>query len=262
MSESHRTVEALERSGRSEHLRRGTDSPSQPATHPGQSAARSAILVSETLDVSAPASGVPAYSASGGMLPSAPGTFSLASDGNVFPERRSGSGHPRGERRAGDATSIVGALQNKGSIALRVYGASMLPWVRPGDIALVRSATPDTVRCGDIILFQRNARLFVHRLVEKRGALGALRFLAKGDAQASADGFVGQEEILGRVVRLYRGGRPIDLDSPGQLVLGLLISQISRHSRLGHSFARVAAAVTRPARRLLHALRPPNAPVC
>ena len=133
----------------------------------------------------------------------------------------------------------------------------MLPWARPGDIASIRRVSADAIRCGHVVLFRRKSQLFVHRIIEKRGAAGAAQFRAKGDAHPTCDGLVEQQELLGRVVRLYRRGRRIDLDAPGQLALGLLISQLSLRSRFWYPLARLAAIVTRPVRRLLHAMQPP-----
>ncbi|MBZ5701968.1 MAG: S24/S26 family peptidase [Acidobacteriia bacterium] len=174
-------------------------------------------------------------------------------------ERRTGASGISGERRASDTQAVIEALQDRGQVALRVYGASMLPWVRPDDIAMIHNASPETVRCGDVVLFRRGDRLFVHRIVEKRGLRLTRRFLAKGDANPHADGVIGREEILGRVVKLYRGNRLIDLDSPGQLMLGLLIAQFSRRSSLGYTLTRLASGVARPARRILHVLAPSSA---
>ena len=186
--------------------------------------------------------------------------FSRAEDGGIScVERRSGACGIGGERRTSDAQAVAGALQSHSRVVLRVYGASMLPWVRPGDVVVIHSASPDTVRCGDVVLFRRGDRLYVHRIVERRGLRGGARFLAKGDANPHADGIIGQEEILGRVLSLYRGNRLIDLDSPGQLMLGLLIAQFSRSSSLGYLLARVASGVARPARRVLHVLAPSSA---
>jgi signal peptidase I len=186
--------------------------------------------------------------------------FLRAEDGRMsFVERRSGVCSIGGERRTSDAQGVAGALQSHSRVVLRVYGASMLPWVRPGDVVVIHSASPDTVRCGDVVLFRRSDSLYVHRIVEKRGLRRGARFLAKGDANPHADGIIGQEEILGRVVNLYRGNRLIDLDSPGQLMLGLLIAQFSRSSSLGYLLTRVASGVARPARRLLHVLAPSSA---
>jgi hypothetical protein len=67
---------------------------------------------------------------------------------------------------------------------------------------------------------------------------------------------VEQQELLGRVVRIFRGGRRIDLDTPGQIALGMLISQLSLRSRFWYPLARLAAIITRPVWRLLHAMQP------
>jgi signal peptidase I len=163
-----------------------------------------------------------------------------------------------GERRADDAARIVEALKRRSRIALRVHGTSMLPWVRQGDIALIRQITIENVRCGDVVLFRRENHLFVHRIVEKRGSLDAEQLFSKGDAHPTPDGVVEKQELLGRVVRIYRDGQRIDLDAPGQLALGLFISQMSLHSRFWYPLARFAAMVTRPARRLMHSRRASN----
>src|SRR6267378_6322158 len=159
-----------------------------------------------------------------------------------------------GERRAGDGARIADALKRRRRIALRVQGTSMLPWVRLQDIALIRQIPIENVRCGDIVLFRRENHLFVHRIVKKQGSLEAAQFLSKGDAHPAPDGILEEQELLGRVVRIYRHSRRIDLDAPGQLALGLFISQLSLHSRFWYPAARLAALATRPARRWLHAL--------
>ncbi len=160
-----------------------------------------------------------------------------------------------GERRACDAARIAQALQSRGRLSLRVQGTSMLPWVRPGDIAMVRQISIENVRCGDIVMFRRENRLFVHRAVKKRGSPDGMELLSKGDAHPTLDGAVREQELLGRVVRIYRDCRRIDLDTPGQLALGLFISQLSLRSRFWYPLARFAAILTRPARRLMDALR-------
>jgi signal peptidase I len=177
------------------------------------------------------------------------------------PERRKNSEQIRGERRAGDAARIADALKRHGRVSLRVYGTSMLPWVRPGDLAVIRIISSENVRCGDIILFRRENHLCVHRIVEKRDSLGAAELLPKGDAHPTPDGVIREQELLGRVVRIYRGGRRINLDTPGHLALGVFISQLSLYSRFWYPLAKFAAIVTRPARRALKALRPSSATI-
>jgi signal peptidase I len=171
-------------------------------------------------------------------------------------ERRKAVKPGVGERRNGDAAEIAAALQRCGHISLRVQGTSMLPWVRPGDIARIGKVLTGAIRCGDVVLFRRENRLFVHRIIEKGGSLDAAEFRAKGDAHPTCDGVVEQQELLGRVVWLYRSGRRINLDAPCQIALGLLISQLSLRSRFWYPLARLAAIVTRPVRRLLQAPQP------
>lgn len=164
-----------------------------------------------------------------------------------------------GERRAGDAAWIAETLHSRGRISLRVHGTSMLPWMRPGDIALVRRISAEHARCGDIVMFRRENQLFVHRVVEKRNSLNAAKLFSKGDAHPSADGAVEEQELLGRVVRIYRNCRRIDLDAPEQLALGLVLSQLSLHSRFWYPVAKLVAKVTRPARRMINSLGVLNA---
>ena len=166
-----------------------------------------------------------------------------------------------GERRADDVPCIARALKRRGRISLRVHGTSMQPWVRPKDIAMIRQISIENVRCGDVVLFRRQNRLLVHRIVEKRGSLNASQLFSKGDAHPTSDGVVQEQELLGRVMRIYRGGRRIDLDAPRQLALGLFISQLSLHSRFWYPLAKFAAVVTRPVRRMMNALHASNAAV-
>jgi hypothetical protein len=173
-------------------------------------------------------------------------------------ERRQSARDSTGERRTEDGARIADALKRRGRISLRVHGTSMLPWVQPGDIALVRKESLENVRCGDVVLFRRENHLVVHRIVERRGSLEAAEFFAKGDAHPNSDGKVEEKELLGRVVRLYRGRKRIDLEAPKHLALGLLISQLSLRSRAWYPVAKFFATVTRPVRRLVQSLRIPG----
>ena len=163
-----------------------------------------------------------------------------------------------GERRLNDVAQISRLLEQQGRVTLRVRGSSMLPWVKPGDVAIIRQAGIDDVRCGDVVLFKHGSRLLVHRLVEKQGTLREARFLAKGDAHPGPDGIVDRDLVLGRVVRIYRGKKQIDLDSPIQLALGLIVSQLSRKSAYWYPVARAAAVAAQSAWRVLSSLRAPE----
>ena len=154
-----------------------------------------------------------------------------------------------GERRAGDATQITEALRERGRVALRVHGTSMLPWVRPGDIGIIRKASREDVRRGDLVLFQRNDRLFVHRIVDERQDLSGRQVSTKGDAHPTTDGWLNEEELLGRVIRIYRNGKRIHMETATQLALGRVIAQLSLWSRFWYPAARFAVVTSRPMRR-------------
>src|SRR5258708_213282 len=87
-----------------------------------------------------------------------------------------------GERRKSDVEYVADALRTRGRVLLKTYGSSMQPWVRPGDISVVRKATIESVRRGDLVLFRRQNRLIVHRIVDERVRFGLREVSAKGDA--------------------------------------------------------------------------------
>jgi hypothetical protein len=91
-------------------------------------------------------------------------------------------------------------LRRFGSARLRVFGLSMWPTVRPGDLLHVQAVSPDDLAPGDVILFVRHGALFAHRLVGRAGRL--LR--TRGDAHWRCDPLLRPSQVLGRVERVSR----------------------------------------------------------
>ncbi|MGA2482435.1 MAG: S24/S26 family peptidase [Candidatus Acidiferrales bacterium] len=137
-----------------------------------------------------------------------------------------------------------------GRVCLRVHGVSMLPWVRPRDIVVVRGTQLEAIRCGDLVLFARHGRLFVHRVVEKRDLAWNSHLLAKGDSHPKPDDPIHAEELLGRVVRIHRGKRRIDLDTPWESFKSSLITFISGRGGSWYPVGKLAAMTMSPIRRL------------
>lgn len=167
-------------------------------------------------------------------------------------ERRNAKNHSVGERRKSDVQQIIDALRTRGRVLLKAYGSSMQPWVRPGDIGVIRKITVENVRRGDLVLFLRHQRLFVHRIVGERVTFGVHEVSAKGDAHPTTDGWLEKGELLGRVVFIFRGGRRlrrISLDTPSQRVLGRAIAKLSLWGKFWYPAARFAAFSSRPIRR-------------
>jgi hypothetical protein len=86
----------------------------------------------------------------------------------------------------------------------------MLPAIWPGDVLEVRRQDATEICLGEVILFERDGRLFAHRVVEKVGGPERTLLITQGDGLRAPEPPVGPEELLGRVTAVVRGGRRID----------------------------------------------------
>ncbi len=80
-------------------------------------------------------------------------------------------------------------------VRVTVSGSSMEPALRNGDTVEVVRAARDEVRRGDLVVFERDGEVTVHRFLAREGE----RFLEKGDAHALG-AWHPWPEVLGRVV--------------------------------------------------------------
>ncbi len=115
-------------------------------------------------------------------------------------------------------------LRRFGQLRLQVSGASMLPSVWPGDVVTICNSQLCEVRRGDIVLFYRDRRFFMHRVLD----VSADRLLTRGDSVISPDPPVRSDELLGRVVSIASGAV---VRAPSQLgAIGRLLAFAARHS--------------------------------
>lgn len=84
-----------------------------------------------------------------------------------------------------------------GRVRLRVYGQSMLPALWPGDVVEIESCALENVQPGEIVLAQRDGRLFLHRFLAPCPPNG---FLLRGDSMPGPDPQYFREALLGRLV--------------------------------------------------------------
>lgn len=82
----------------------------------------------------------------------------------------------------------------------------MLPTVWSGDQLKIQFTEFEQVLPGDIVLYARENRFFIHRVIGKSDVAGRRRLTMRGDAMAAADPPVDAEELLGKVVSIRRGG--------------------------------------------------------
>jgi len=116
-------------------------------------------------------------------------------------------------------------LQRGERMSLRVRGSSMLPSLFPGDLLTFRRCAPEEIVVGDIVLFLREGRCFVHRVAERMAGGAAARLRTRGDALASCDAPLVESEVLGRLATVERKGRrlpPPRLGPVRSLLAGLV----------------------------------------
>lgn len=134
------------------------------------------------------------------------------------------------------AQPVAEKMRTQGSAYLRVSGGSMVPWIRTGDFVFIRRFDFAKVGAGDVIVFQRNGLVVVHRAIRRiNGAASensASLLITKGDASDDFDAPISAAEFLGRATRIHRGRRHIDLESFTQKLIGRVLARISRLSRV------------------------------
>jgi len=105
------------------------------------------------------------------------------------------------------ALEVVGSL---GEAQFPASGSSMLPSIRPGDVLEVHRESIAAISIGDVVVFEREARLITHRVVEKVAGPKRALLITRGDAVRAPDPPVTPEELIGRVTAILRAGRRLD----------------------------------------------------
>lgn len=122
-------------------------------------------------------------------------------------------------------------LRSVGRLHLKALGWSMLPSILPGDTVFVQTASIKEVGLGDIVLFSRGGRFFIHRVVEISDYPEPARVITCGDAMPQSDPPVNASELLGKVEHIIRNGRLIRTSrTPG--FAARTISAAARRSHL------------------------------
>lgn len=91
-------------------------------------------------------------------------------------------------------------LRTTGTVRLGALGYSMLPTLWPGDLLTIEAKSFDQVRVGDVVLFVREDRFFIHRILRKDDLAAGKYLVTRGDAMPEADTPVYPGELLGKVV--------------------------------------------------------------
>jgi signal peptidase I len=82
----------------------------------------------------------------------------------------------------------------------------MLPTLWPGDFLTVQSRRAEQIEPGEIILFMREGRFFVHRVKSKSAAGDEIFLIVRGDCMPDDDPPVRSSEVLGKIVEVQSAG--------------------------------------------------------
>jgi signal peptidase I len=104
-------------------------------------------------------------------------------------------------------------LMGGNSIRFKAYGSSMLPWIKDGDLLTIQPFDEKEIRVGHVVLYPSAAqRPIVHRAIRIHHK-GAHRIIVlRGDASPKSEEQIQAEKVLGRVVRIHRGSKAIEVD--------------------------------------------------
>ena len=122
-------------------------------------------------------------------------------------------GNPSIDLARGLAEEVVRTF---GDVRLRVIGTSMVPSILPGDLVSIHRAGLQDISPGEVVLFSRNGRLVIHRVVDRKvvataDRLGEPCLITRGDRLRHDDPPVSSNELLGRVISIERGNRKVEL---------------------------------------------------
>ncbi len=100
-------------------------------------------------------------------------------------------------------------VRNFGEVRLRALGTSMVPAILPGDLISIQRASISRISPGEIVLFERDGRIFAHRVIGSAGSPDRPQLITRGDRLCYNDPPVSAAELLGRVTSIARDRRQI-----------------------------------------------------
>lgn len=118
---------------------------------------------------------------------------------------------------------FIGELRKSHSVWMNMKGSCMHPFIRDGSTLLVEPINMDKVRLGDIVLYQTGvSRIVAHQVIRKIPQGNRMTLLTKGGSCPAFNQPVHLEDLLGKVIRIERNGRPIRSDTAFTRLVNLL----------------------------------------
>lgn len=111
-----------------------------------------------------------------------------------------------------------------------VKGESMLPFLRTLDVCFSEKSQPYVIRPGDIVVYldENNSTRTVHRVI-RVDEVGRYAIVKGDNIPRAFSEKVSFDRIIGRVLKVDRGGRTYDLTSSRAVILAVCVAALSRY---------------------------------
>lgn len=127
------------------------------------------------------------------------------------------------------AALAAGVVARGGLFQFHATGSSMMPVIRSGESVTLAACRFDALRPGDIIMTRtRSGIVFVHRVTGRCRHEGSPAVVTMGDNLPAADAPLTGDEIIGMVVGMSIGGRPVRFGTLPCQALGWLTAVTGR----------------------------------
>jgi signal peptidase I len=134
--------------------------------------------------------------------------------------------HNRGDFADAKKRELVNeVLRQFGTVRVRVAGHSMVPSLWPGDTLLIERTSIEDISKGDLLLYRREGRFFVHRVTALAESPQEFSITAWGDALPAPDLPISKSEVLGTVCQVLRNrkySKPRSRLKYGARLIGIL----------------------------------------
>ena len=98
-------------------------------------------------------------------------------------------------------------------VELSAYGQSMIPFLRPGQKVKLTPIDISFIVKGDLVAFQKQDYLVIHRVHEIILSGGTINLVTKGDSNLNPDESIDKDNYLAKVSMIYRGNTWRELSS-------------------------------------------------
>jgi signal peptidase I len=109
--------------------------------------------------------------------------------------------------------TVKSLLMEGHSVELSAYGQSMIPFLRPGQKVKLTPIDISFIVKGDLVAFQKQDYLVIHRVHEIILSGGTINLVTKGDSNLNPDESIDKDNYLAKVSMIYRGNQWRELSS-------------------------------------------------